>query len=186
MVDPTVSSTDPQTELHSDTFHPTAKAWLFLHDVGPEDGPFIYVPRSHLLTTERLQWEYQQSLTARHDPRPHHGYGSFRITPPELQALGYVPETVSVRANTLVVADTRGFHGRTPSRKSTMRISLDMYLRRSPFLPWNGLDMSSLPVLKGRSLDLYLAYLDMLEQKLGKKSIWRDVGMVPVDAPANI
>jgi len=186
MVDPGVSIVDPQTELHSDTFHPTAKAWLFLHDVGPEDGPFIYVPRSHLLTTERLQWEYEQSLTARNDPRPHHGYGSFRITPSELQGFGYVPKTVSVRANTLVVADTRGFHGRTPSRKSTMRISLYMYLRRSPFLPWNGFDISSLPMLKGRSLDLYLAYLDLLEQKLGKKSIWRDVGKVPVDTPACI
>lgn len=186
MVDPRINITDPQTELHSDTFHPTAKAWFFFHDVGPEDGPFIYVPRSHLLTPERLQWEHEQSLTARIDPRSHHGYGSFRITPSELQGLGYAPETVTVRANTLVVADTRGFHGRTPSHKPTMRISLDWYLRRSPFLPWIGFDFSSMPLLKGRSLDLYLAYLDLREKKLGKKSIWRDVGRVPIDAPARI
>ena len=186
MVDPGINISDPQTELHSDTFHPTAKAWFFLHDVGPEDGPFIYVPGSHLLTPERLQWEYEQSLAARDDPRSHHGYGSFRITQNELQNFGYVSETVSVKANTLVVADTRGFHGRTPSIKPTMRISLDLYLRRSPFLPWNGFDFSSLPLLKGRSLDLYLAYLDFREQKFGKRSIWRDVGMSPVNAPANI
>ena len=186
MVDPKVNINDPQTDLHSDTFHPTAKAWFFLHDVGPEEGPFIYVPRSHLLTPERLQWEYQQSLTARNDPRSHHGYGSFRITLSELQEFGYVTETVSVKANTLVVADTRGFHGRTPSNKSTTRISLDLYLRRSPFLPWSGFAISSLPLLRGRSLDLYLAYLDLCEQKFGKKSIWRDVGVIPVDAPARI
>ena len=94
MVNPGINISDPQTELHSDTFHPTAKAWFFLHDVGPEDGPFIYVPGSHLLTAERLQWEYEQSLAARDDPRPHHGYGSFRITQTELQKFGYVPETV--------------------------------------------------------------------------------------------
>ena len=186
MVDPGLNISDPQTDLHSDTFHPNAKAWFFLHDVGPEDGPFMYTPGSHLLTPERLQWEYEQSLTARQDPRAHHSYGSFRVTLPELQAFGYVPETVAVKANTLVVADTRGFHGRTPSNKPTMRISLDFYLRRNPFLPWNGLDLSSIPFLKGRALDMYLAYLDLREEKLGKRSIWRDVGKIPVDAPANI
>ena len=67
-----------------------------------------------------------------------------------------------------------------------MRISLDVYLRRGPFLPWTGFDISSLPFLKGRSLDLYLAYLDLLENKFGKRSIWRDVGKTPVNAPANI
>lgn len=184
MVDPNVNITDPQTDLHSDTFHPTSKAWYFLHDVGPDDGPFVYVPRSHLLTPERLQWEYEQSLSARRDPRSHHGFGSFRITASELQDFGFVPKTVSVKANTLVIADTRGFHGRTPSHKPTMRISLDLYLRRSPFLPWNDLDIFALPFLKGRSLDLYLSYLDLRERKLGKKSIWRDVGSIPVDAPA--
>ena len=67
-----------------------------------------------------------------------------------------------------------------------MRISLDLYLRRSPFLPWSSFDLFSLPLLQGRSLDLYLAYMDLRERKLGKKSIWRDVGSIPVDAPANI
>lgn len=186
MVDPGCKQNDPQTDLHSDTFHSTAKAWLFLHDVGPDDGPFCYVPGSHLLTPERLQWEYEQSLTACTDPRSHHGYGSLRVTRPELQRFGYVPEAIPVKANTLVVADTRGFHGRTPSRKPTMRISLDVYLRRSPFFPWTGLDISSLPILKGRSLELYLAYLDLMENKFGKTSIWRDVGAITVDAPARI
>ena len=35
---------DPQTDLHTDTFHPTVKAWLFLTDVAPETMPFVYVP----------------------------------------------------------------------------------------------------------------------------------------------
>lgn len=186
MVDPSLRQSDPQADMHSDTFHSTAKAWLFLHDVGPDDGPFSYVPGSHLLTPERMQWEFEQSLAASSDPRSHHGYGSFRISPAELQRFGYVPETVSVKANTLVIADTRGFHGRTPSRKPTMRISLDVYLRRSPFWPWIGFDISSLPFLRGRSLGLYLGYLDLLEKRFGRRSIWRDVGNIPVDAPARI
>jgi len=34
---------DPQRHLHSDTFHATMKAWLFLDDVGDHNGPFTYV-----------------------------------------------------------------------------------------------------------------------------------------------
>ena len=35
---------DPQTDLHTDTFHPTVKAWLFLTDVAADAMPFVYVP----------------------------------------------------------------------------------------------------------------------------------------------
>ena len=52
---------DPQTNLHSDTFHPSAKAWLFLEDVAEDEGPFVYVPGSHLLNPARLNWEQQKS-----------------------------------------------------------------------------------------------------------------------------
>ena len=184
--DSDINKTDPQTELHSDTFHPTSKAWLFLHDVGPEDGPFTYAPGSHQLTAKRLEWEYEQSLTASSDPRVHHSLGSFRISESELLELGYKPRMFTVRANTLVVADTRGFHGRTPSTRPTTRVAIYAYLRRNPFIPWTGFDISSLPFAKYRMLDAYLKYLAIRERKVGKKSIWRDVGEIRVDAPANI
>ena len=113
---------DPQTALHADTFHATSKFWLFLHDVGPEDGPFIYAPGSHVLTPERLDWEYEQSLTAREERRSHHSYGSFRISWDDAMALGYArPRQMVVKANTLVVADTYGFHSRSPSDHPTIR-----------------------------------------------------------------
>lgn len=186
IVNPDINETDPQTDLHSDTFHATAKAWLFLHDVGMDDGPFVYVPGSQKLTRERLQWEYMKSLNARSDPREHHRYGSFRISPSELQDFGFYPKTLTVRANTLVIADTRGFHGRTPSYKPGMRVSVYAYLRRNPFQPWTGANLSSLPFLKYRSMDIYLAYLDFLERRFGKRSIWRDAGEIQVDAPSNL
>ena len=55
---------DPQTNFHSDTFHPSLKAWFFLTDVAEDEGPFCYVPGSHLLTPERLQWERDISVGA--------------------------------------------------------------------------------------------------------------------------
>jgi Phytanoyl-CoA dioxygenase (PhyH). len=177
---------DPQTDLHADTFHSTAKFWLFLHDVGEEDGPFIFAPGSHRLTPERLAWEYEQSLTARADSRKHHAIGSFRIDPADLPALGYgAPRRMAVKANTLVVADTYGFHSRAPSEHETMRIELHGHLRRNPFLPWNGLDPLAAPGIKGRQLDLHLARLDRRVAK-GGGSVWKNVGLTRADAPPNI
>ncbi len=135
-----VGADDPQCAIHSDTFHSTSKAWFFLHDVGPDDGPFFYVPGSHTLTPQRLAWERAQSIAAsRHDMRDHAegSFPDFRET--ISQALGLPqPQPVVVKANTLVVADTFGFHGRTPSSRATQRVELYSTLRRNPFLPWTG------------------------------------------------
>jgi hypothetical protein len=134
---------DPQTFLHADTFHPTVKAWLFLTDVAADAGPFTYVPGSHLLTPARLQWERRMSLRARHSSDPEIRAGSFRIDPAELAALGLPPpRAFAVPANTLVVADTFGFHARGPSLGPALRVEIWAYGRRSPFLspaplvPW--------------------------------------------------
>jgi hypothetical protein len=186
IADPAKGGPDPQTALHADTFHATAKLWLFLTDVGEEDGPFVFVPGSHRLTPERLDWEHRQSLTARDDPRRHHALGSFRVPEDELPALGYgAPRRMTVRANTLVVADTFGFHRRSPSARPTTRVEIHGYLRRNPFMPWNGLDPAGLPGLTGRQIDLFFAWLDLRRRLLGARSIWRDVGRVAVDGPAS-
>ncbi len=172
---------DPQTALHSDTFHATAKMWLFLEDVGEDDGPFAYVPGSHRLTEERLEWEFQQSLTARDDPRLHHTLGSFRIEENELAALGYgPPRRFAAKANTLIIADTYGFHRRTPSVKNNTRIELHGHLRTNPFVPWNGVMVTSLPGIAQNQANLWFWYLGRRDRQ-GKPGIWKDVGAVVPD-----
>lgn len=175
---------DPQTELHADTFHSTAKAWLFLQDVGEDDGPFAYVPGSHRPTPERLAWEYEQSLTARDDPRAHHGFGSFRVRPEELAAMGLGPaRPVTVKANTLVVADTFGFHARTPARNRAPRVEIHGYLRLAPFSPLALPSVRSLPGIAERQLDLYLAFSEFERRLLGRPMVWTPVGSLTADAP---
>lgn len=177
---------DPQTDLHADTFHSTVKCWLFLHDVGPEDGPFRFVPGSHRLTRERIAWEYEQSLHAR-ETGGHTAFGSFRVKPEELAGLGYgEPVAMSVPANTLVIADTFAFHGRTPSPHPTVRVEINGNLRRNPFLPWTGLDPLALPGIRHNQMSLNLKWLDFREKRLGKKNVWRDVGETTVDGPAGV
>src|SRR6059058_4836092 len=128
---------DPQTALHADTFHPTVKAWLFLTDVAADAGPFTYVPGSHRLTERRVAWERRMSLAAQHSPDGETRQGSFRADPDDLEAMGLPePRTFAVPANTLVVADTFGFHARGPSAGRSLRVEIWAYGRRSPFVPW--------------------------------------------------
>jgi hypothetical protein len=183
IAEPSVQDADPQTALHADTFHPTAKLWLFLTDVGEDDGPFVFVPGAHRLTPERLEWEYRQSLGARNDPRLHHALGSFRIEPSELAALGYgAPRRMTVRANTLIVANTYAFHNRAPSPKPTVRVELHGGLRRNPFMPWNGLDPAALA--GPWQLDAFYLWLAARKRLTGEdRTIWKPSGRVAVDAP---
>ena len=136
-------SADPQTSLHADTFHPTVKAWLFLTDVAEDAGPFTYVPGSHRLTAQRLEWERRMSLSALLSPNAEDRQGSFRIDAAELTSLGLPqPRSFTVPANTLIVADTFGFHARGPSERPSLRVEIWAYGRRSPFpspaafVPW--------------------------------------------------
>jgi len=138
---------DPQTVLHSDAFHPTMKAWLFLRDVPADQGPFVYVPGSHVMTRRRLAWERRMSMAATSGLDRLSQRGSLRITANMLPRLRLPPPvTFAVPANTLVVADTHGFHARGPSLRPSTRVEIWAMERRNPFLPWTGLDLWSIPV----------------------------------------
>ena len=164
---------DPQTALHADTFHPSVKAWLFLTDVAADAGPFTYVPGSHRLTPERLDWERRMSVSARQSPVADTRQGSFRVTSDELRAMGLpAPRVFAVPANTLVVADTFGFHARGPSSGPSLRVEVWAYGRRSPFLPWAGFDPWSGTALARRSL-LGWRLGDLLERGGVKPHRWR-------------
>ena len=140
---------DPQTSMHIDTFHPTMKAWLFLEDVAEADGPFTYVPASHRRTPRREVWERRLSIRAS-DPRTRKTGGAFRITKPEMARLKSAkPKRFAVPANTLVVADTYGFHARRPSDGPRVRLEIWAYSRGNPFAPWARLDLSPARLWRG-------------------------------------
>ncbi|MGE0257668.1 MAG: phytanoyl-CoA dioxygenase family protein [Alphaproteobacteria bacterium] len=164
---------DPQTRLHTDTFHPTVKAWLFLTDVAADAGPFTYVPGSHLPTSRRLAWERRTSLAARDSADAETRQGSFRIDRDELRELGLPePRVFAVPANTLVVADTFGFHARGPSVGRSLRVEIFAYGRRSPFVPWAGFDPWTQAALARRSL-VGWQLGDWLERAGVKPHRWR-------------
>jgi hypothetical protein len=155
----TANQSDPQKSLHADTFHPTLKGWFFLDEVDAEQGPFEYAPGSHRLTRKRLAWEYAQSLKARQSPDEHVCAGSFRAGPEDLAAMGLGPPVaVTVPANTLVLADTVGFHRRGEAQDSRPRRAIYIYMRTNPFNPllgfrsnaWRRLELWAFKTWSGR------------------------------------
>ncbi len=140
---------DPQTDWHRDTFHSAGKAWLFLHDVPADQGPFAFVPGSHRPTPAHWAWERDQSVQTKVEPNAMHANGSFRIDEATLKQLGYIQTyTAEVPGNTLVVADMSGFHRRTPSAQPTVRVEVYFSLRRNPFFAGLVPSLLGLPVLR--------------------------------------
>jgi hypothetical protein len=147
--------------------------------------PFLYVPGSHRLTPQRLEWERQMALAAcrrRHLPET----GLVRaISRATLAELGLPPpRAVAVPANTLVVADTFGFHARGASARPTMRVEIWASGRRNPFLPWAGLDPWSLGALWLRKPRVYWKSLDLLAATGLGRQRWRPRAGVGAFDPA--
>ena len=125
------SNADSQKLIHRDTFHSAIKLWFFLEDVKPEHGPFHYAPGTNRMTHKRLAWEKQLSIKASLENKG----GAFRISESELNELkdGQL-KSFPVKANTLVIADIRGFHCRGAALENQDRISIYANIRPSPYL----------------------------------------------------
>ena len=167
---------DPQLDLHSDTFHPSLKAWLFLTDVTDDGGPLTYVPGSHRLTRERVAWEQARSIGIGESDRLSQR-GSFRIAANDLPALGLPqPRRFAVPANTLVAIDTFGFHARGSFDQPTVRVEIWAYSRRTPFVPWAGLDLLSFGPIAMRRSTWLPHIVDRLERLGLMKQHWKPAG----------
>lgn len=159
---------DPQNAIHSDSFHPSMKAWLFLTDVAVEDGPLTYAAGSHKLDQRRIDWEQEQVLRGPEGLSPMAARGSLRIEGQELEALGLpLPEGFAVPANTLIVADMFGFHSRGPALRPSIRVELWAYSRHNPFLPWTWLHPGSLPGIAPRRVHWLWRLQDRFPKLLG-------------------
>ena len=172
---------DPQETVHADSFHASMKAWLFLRSVTEEDGPFTYVRGSHRFSPERMDWEHERSLADPHSIDRLSARGSPRL---DSQTLGRMKlgeaQSLPVAENTLVVADTGGFHARGPAQRSGDRVEIWSYARRNPFLPWLGGDLLSIPGIAERRIGWLWKLRDRLEKQIGQP--WKPVGMRrPVD-----
>jgi len=173
---------DVQSHYHSDTFHPTVKSWLYLTEVAEDAAAFTYVPGSHEANRRRLAWERRVSLTARDAADRLTAEGSLRISEAELARLGYpAPRKLAAAPNTLVVADTSGFHRRGISRDPACRISIWAYSRSNPFLPFARDIRPDVPALRGRAARLVWAIRERLRK--GQPRGWHWAGIRRPETP---
>ncbi len=126
---------DLQKVFHRDTYFSSMKLWYFVRPVTSDDGPFVYVPRSHLLTSERLDWEERvANLAAEGLANVEDRGGSFRISEQQITELHLPrPVTITCAANTLVIANTLGFHRRGDARPGRQRVAIYGWHRPFPF-----------------------------------------------------
>jgi len=135
------NNNDVQKVMHMDTFFITVKFWLFPEDVTIDDGPFCYVPKSNILTDKRKEWmrrQWTDIIDDNIDPRRTYGHaeGSLRVFDEELIEMGFDPEATAhpVKANTLVIANTFGFHARGQVSNTVIRQAIHGSIRLSqPF-----------------------------------------------------
>ncbi len=164
---------DPQRTLHSDTFHATMKSWLFLDDVSHRNGPFTYVAGSHRLTLKRLAWEYRNSVKGSTLPNSYAARGSLRVSDEDLKELGLpAPVAFEVPANTLVIANTNGFHRRGVATEVSNRMEIWAYSRTNPFNPFPGFGFKWYTRLSHIAIEKYLARQDRIANSKGIASSW--------------
>ncbi len=119
---------DPETEMHSDVFYHTHKAWLYLTDVEPKDAPLAFVPGTHRLKTTQWKYIYEHSLEPDKPSR--------RIKEEELKKWGRSEVALKCKKNTLVLANVCGYHRRSVGQPGGERIALLCSVRSQPFAYW--------------------------------------------------
>lgn len=98
------------------------------------------MPGSHRLSLRRLKWEYRKSINAKNMDDGHSEDGSFRVSEAEIADLGLPhPEVLTVKAGSLIIANTHGFHRRGHGCQSASRLEVWTQSRPWPFWPSPGL-----------------------------------------------
>lgn len=85
------------------------------------------------------------------------------------------PAIFAVPANTLIVADTVGFHARTRATTASTRVEIWAYGRRNPFSPTSGIDLWRMTGLSDQRVPLRWWLRDKADPII--RQPWKPVGM---------
>lgn len=127
---------DNQKNLHLDTYFPCLKFWYFPEEV-TTDGAFRFAKGSTELTTEKLEYIYNESIKICNNEYEDwklkdHREGSLRISEEDLAAMGYDAKYITVPADTLVIANVNGWHGRGHTTRRVERPAIHGSIRINP------------------------------------------------------
>lgn len=122
---------DPNKEYHYDTFHNTFKAWLFISEVRDKDGPFLFMPKTHLFSITRLVQEWYLSIMFSLNK----ANASFRLGNDKIAKRKNDEKALkfNVKKNTFVMANTHALHRRGDAEIGAVRDSIQFWSRENPF-----------------------------------------------------
>jgi len=147
---------DSENIIHQDHIFPIYKAWYYVNDVNKNNGAFIYMPNSHTINWERLKHEYKRSiywdlLNQGKSNEIHNDMfkeGRVVVSPETCKNMNISEKSLEASANSLVIANTMGFHRRGKFYTNTPRKIVHIDFRRAlyplnsvPFINYlNGID----------------------------------------------
>lgn len=122
---PAYRGIDPQCDSHFDTFHPTCKVWVYLHDVTLDHAPLHFAKGTHINNENRLRFMY--NLSCRLDKIME---GDFRDFNHEFDE----PSPILGKKFTTIFVDVSGFHKRGNGKQGFNRVSARGNIdRKNPF-----------------------------------------------------
>lgn len=122
---PAYRGTDPQCDSHFDTFHPTCKVWVYLHDVTLDHAPLHFAKGTHINDENRLRFMYELSLRLDRIAE-----GDFRDFKNEFEE----PLPILGKKFTTIFVDVAGFHKRGNGKLGFNRVSARGNVdRKNPF-----------------------------------------------------
>jgi hypothetical protein len=107
---------------HADVPYPTIKVFMYMNDVDESNAAYIYAKGSHKLTMKRLLFEYKLSVK----------YAKTKndiVTDEDIAKLGYYPEPICGKANTLFISNNMGYHNRGDFKTLEPRLTAQLDFR---------------------------------------------------------
>lgn len=122
---PAYRGVDPQCDSHFDTFHPTCKVWVYLHEVTIDHAPLHFAKGTHINDEKRLRFMYELSLRLNEIKE-----GDFRDFKHEFDE----PQPILGSRFTTIFVDVAGFHKRGNGKQGLSRRSARGNIdRKNPF-----------------------------------------------------
>jgi hypothetical protein len=119
---------DANSKWHSDNFHDTHKAWLYLTDVSEKNGPFNYILKSNNLSLKRVIWEYTNSIKFLFKKN----YIPFFVNE-KRDLLQNKLIQIECNKNDFLIANTHGIHRRRFAEINQVRDTISFFTRENPF-----------------------------------------------------
>ncbi len=107
---------------HADVPYPTIKVFLYLNDVDETNAAYIYAKGSHKMTLKRLLFDYKLSVR----------YAKTKndvVTDEDIAKIGYYPESICGKANTLFISNNMGYHNRGDFKTLEPRLTAQLDFR---------------------------------------------------------